>query len=61
MYKVTIQATLTRESSWSAVTTGTWTPGLQPQLADQILPTKVVEALFNITPSAMDKPGRNQV
>jgi hypothetical protein len=61
MYKVTIQATPAGQSDWRVVTAGTWTPGQPPQLEDQILPAKVVEALFNITPSAMDESGRNQV
>ena len=61
MYKVTIQATPAEESNWSVVTTGTWTPGQAPQLADEILPANVIEALFNITPSAADKSGRNQM
>jgi hypothetical protein len=33
----------------------------QPQLEGEILPANVVEALFNITPSATDQSGRNQV
>jgi hypothetical protein len=61
MYKVTIQATPAGESNWSVVTTGRWTPGQPPQLAEEILPATVVEALFNITPSATDQSGRNQV
>lgn len=60
MYKVTIQATRAGENNWSVVTTGRWTPGQPPQL-DKILPANVVEALFNITPSATDQSGRNQV
>jgi hypothetical protein len=60
MYKVTIQATPVAESSWRVVATGTWTPGQQPELAE-ILPVEVVEALFNISPSAKDESGRNQV
>jgi hypothetical protein len=60
MYKVTIQATPVAESNWKVVATGTWTPGQQPQLDEQILPT-VVEALFNVSPSATDESGRNQV
>jgi hypothetical protein len=43
------------------VTTGTWNPGEPPQLAEETLPANVVEALFNITPSAADKSGRNQM
>jgi hypothetical protein len=61
MYKVTIQATPVGESNWSVVTTGTWTPGQAPQLAEESLPASVVEALFNVTPSATDKSGRNQM
>ena len=60
-YKVTIQATPVGESNWSVVTTGTWNPGHAPQLADEILPANVVEALFKITPSATDESARNQV
>jgi len=61
MYKVTIQSTRAGESNWSVVTTGTWIPGQAPQLAEEILPASVVEALFKITPSAMDQSGRNQM
>jgi hypothetical protein len=61
MYKVTIQATRAVESNWKVVTAGTWTPGEPPQLAGETLPANVVEALFNITPSATDKSGRNQM
>ncbi len=61
MYKVTIQATPAGESNWSVVTTGRWTPGQPPQLAEETLPATVVEALFNITPSATDQSRRNQV
>jgi hypothetical protein len=43
------------------VASGTWTPGQQPQLAEQTLPAEVVEMLFNVSPSAMVKSGRNQV
>jgi hypothetical protein len=61
MYKVTIQATPVGESNWRVVTTGTWTPGQPPRLAEEILPAKVVEVLFKITPSATDQSGRNQM
>jgi hypothetical protein len=61
MYKVTIQETPIKESNWRVVASGTWTPGERPQLADHILPADVVEALFDVTPSATDKSGRNQV
>jgi hypothetical protein len=61
MYKVTIQATPSGESNWKVVTSGTWTPGEPPQLADENLPANVIEALFNITLSATDESGRNQV
>jgi hypothetical protein len=61
MYKVTIQSTPVGESNWSVVTTGTWNPGEPPQLAGDILPANVVEALFKITPSATDQSGRTQV
>ena len=61
MYKVTIQATPVGESNWRVVTTGTWNPGEPPRLAEEILSANVVDALFNITPSATDKSGRNQM
>jgi hypothetical protein len=61
MYKVTIQATPAGESNWRVVTTGRWTPGQPPQLEAEILPANVFETLFNITPSATDKSGRNQM
>ena len=61
MYKVTIQATPVAVINWRVVATGTWTPGQQPQLAEQDLPAEVVEALFNVSPSATDESGRNQV
>jgi hypothetical protein len=61
MYKVTIQTTPAGESNWRVVTTGTWNQGERPELADEILPPKIVEALFNLTPSATDESGRNQV
>jgi hypothetical protein len=60
MYKVTIQETPVAESSWRVVASGTWMPGQQPQLAE-ILPAEVIEALFNVSPSATDESGRNQV
>jgi hypothetical protein len=61
MYKVTIQARPIKEGDWRVVASGTWTPGEQPQLADQVLPAEVMETLFNVTPSPTDKSGRNQV
>jgi hypothetical protein len=62
MYKVTIQATPIKVTDWRVVTAGTWTPGQRPQLDDQILlPAEVLEELFNVTPSATDKSGRNQI
>jgi hypothetical protein len=61
MYKVTIQARPVKEGDWKVVATGTWPPGQQPQLADEILPAEVVESLFNVTPSPMDKSGRNEI
>jgi hypothetical protein len=61
MYKVTIQSTPVGESNWSVVTTGTWNPGEPPQLADEILSAHIIQALFNVTPSAMDQSRRNQV
>jgi hypothetical protein len=61
MYKVTIQATPVAQSDWKVVASGTWTPGQQPQLAEQTLPAEVVETLFNVIPSATVESGRNQV
>lgn len=61
MYKVTIQATPLNESDWKVVAAGTWTPGQQPQLGEHILPPEVLEELFNVTPSALDPSGRNQI
>ena len=61
MYKVTIQSTPAGESNWRVVTTGTWTPGQPPHLADEVLSSSVVELLFNISPAAIEKSGRNQV
>jgi hypothetical protein len=61
MYKVTIQATPVAVINWRVVATGTWTPGQQPQLTEQDLPAEVVEALFNVSPSATEESGRNQV
>ena len=46
---------------WRVVATGTWTPGQQPQLEDQLLPAEVVATLFDLAPSATDKAGRNEV
>ena len=43
------------------MTVGTWTPGEPPHLEAEILPANVVQALFNITPSATDESGRNQM
>lgn len=60
MYKVTIQATPVQAENWKVVAAGTWTPGLPPQL-DNPIPPDVIEALFNVTPSATDRSGRNQV
>ena len=61
MYKVTVQETPVQESNWRVVASGTWTPGQQPKLEDHILPAEVIETLFNVTPSATAKSGRNQV
>ena len=61
MYKVTIQETLVAEGNWRVVATGTWIPGQQPQLDEQIVPGEVLEALFNVSPSVKDESGRNQV
>jgi hypothetical protein len=61
MYKVTIQATPVNESNWKVVASGTWTPGQQPQLDEHLLRAEVVAELFNVTPSALDQSGRNQI
>jgi hypothetical protein len=61
MYKVTIQATHIEKIDWKVVASGTWTPGQLPQLADEILPADVLERLFDVTPSLLEKSGRNQV
>jgi hypothetical protein len=61
MYKITVQTTPVQESNWRVVASGRWTPGHPPQLDDHALPAEVVEALFNVIPSATDKSGRNQV
>ena len=61
MYKVTIQATPVKGIDWKVVTAGTWIPGQQPKLGDQILPAEVLEELFNVTPLATDSSSRNQI
>jgi hypothetical protein len=61
MFKVTVQSTPVKESNWRVVATGTWTPGQRPELEDQLLPGEVVATLFDVTPSATDKSGRNEV
>lgn len=61
MYKVTIQATPIGGQDWRVVATGTWISGQQPQLDSELIPANVVEALFNVTLSATDTSGRNQV
>jgi len=61
MFKVTIQATPVQENNWRVVATGTWTPGQRPELEDQLLPGEVIATLFDVTPSATDVSGRNQV
>jgi hypothetical protein len=61
MYKVTIQETAVKLSDWKVVAAGTWTPGQRPQLDDQIVPIEVLDELFNVTPSATDRSGRNQI
>jgi hypothetical protein len=61
MYKVTIQETPVAESNWRVVATGTWMPGQQPQLAESVLRSEVIEALFDVSPSATDESGRRQV
>lgn len=60
-YKVTIQSTPVGENKWAVMTAGTWNPGERPQLEDEIVPAKVVEALFKVTHSAKGQSGRNQV
>jgi len=62
MYKVTIQSTPVGENNWGVVTSGTWNSGEPPQLEDnEIVPAKVVAALFKVTHSAIGHSGRNQV
>jgi len=62
MYKVTIQETpVVEKLNWRVVASGTWTPGQQPQLDEHALSTDVIEALFDVRPSATDESSRNQV
>jgi hypothetical protein len=61
MYKVTIQATPIEKIDWKVVAAGTWIPGQQPQLEDQILSAEVLEALFNVTLSPTDNLSRNEI
>lgn len=61
MYKVTIQATSVQRIDWKVVGSGSWNPGQQPQLEDQILSSEVLEELFSVTPSPTENSGRNQV
>lgn len=60
MFKVTIQATPIGVTDWKVVATGTWTPGLAPELDNNLLP-EVTRELFQVTPAATDKSGRNQI
>jgi hypothetical protein len=61
MYKVTIQATSVQRIDWKVVGSGSWNPGQQPQLEDQILSAEVLAGLFSVTPAPTDNSGRNQV
>ena len=61
MYKITIQATPAKGIDWKVVASGTWTPGEPPELADLFLSAEVLKELFNVTPSATEKSGRNQI
>ena len=61
MYKVTIQMTPVQKIDWRVVASGRWTPGQQPELDHADLSAEVLERLFNVTPSAADQSGRNQV
>ncbi len=61
MYKVTIQATPASKIDWKVVASGRWTPGQQPQLAEETLSSEVLGELFNVTPSETDQSGRNQI
>jgi hypothetical protein len=61
MYKVTIQEASVKLGDWKVVAAGTWTPGQRPQLEDQIVATEVLDELFNVTPSATDRSGRNEI
>jgi hypothetical protein len=60
-YKITVQATPIGLNNWQVVVAGTWTPGQEPQLAEQVLSADVVESLFNISPSPTDASGRNEI
>ena len=61
MYKVTIQEAAVTLNDWKVVAAGTWDPGQRPQLDEQIVPTEVLDELFNVIPSATDRSGRNQI
>lgn len=61
MYKVTVQATPIDKVDWKVVASGRWTPGREPELTEGNLSAEVVKALFNVTPSATDASGRNQI
>jgi hypothetical protein len=61
MYKVTIQEASVKLSDWKVVAAGTWIPGQRPQLEEQIVPTEVLDELFNVIPSATDRSGRKQI
>ena len=60
-HKVTIQATPGSKIDWKVVASGRWTPGQPPELAEQTLSAEVLAELFNITPSPIDRSGRNQI
>lgn len=61
MFKVTIQATPIGVTDWKVVATGTWNPGLPPELDDDLLPAEVTRELFQVAPAPADKSGRNQI
>jgi hypothetical protein len=61
VYRVTIQATSIYDNNWKVIVAGNWSPGAPPQLENQILSVKVVDALFDVKPSEKDFSGRNQV
>lgn len=60
VFKVTIQATAVEEKDWHVVATGTWIPGQQPELENEVLPAEVLATLFAVSPSGTEKSRRNE-